>query len=103
MKIILTGENITAQRAHQLGIVQSIFSTTEQLHEEQKNLALKIAQGSRSSLILAKEATKFAFENSYDATKKYERATFKSSVALEGGREGVEAFLNKRKANFDGI
>ena len=102
MKLILTGESLTAQRANQLGIVQTVVPS-DQLHEEQKKLALKIAQGSRSALILAKEATKFAFENSYDAAKKYERATFKSSVALEGGREGVDAFLSKRKANFEGI
>ena len=101
MKLILTGERIKAERALQLGIVQAVYPE-EELHREQLKLASKIAEFSGSVLALAKQATKFSSDNS-SVSREFERNLFQSSLGLRGSKEGLNAFLNKRKPDYTGI
>lgn len=75
----------------------------EELHKGQIKLAEDIASNSLYSLSLAKESTKFSFEESGSAARHFERASWKSTLSLPGGKEGITAFIGKRKPNFDGI
>lgn len=101
MKLILTGERLTAQRAKELGIVQEVHPK-DKLNDAMMALANKIANHSQYSLMIAKQTVRFAFENSGDAARRYERDRFFSLMGLPGKHEGVTAFINKRKADFTG-
>jgi enoyl-CoA hydratase/carnithine racemase len=101
MKLILTGERMTAQRAKELGIVQEVHPT-EKLHDAQMALAEKIAAHSLYTLSTAKVSTKFSFENSADIARQFERSSFFPQFNLPGAKEGITAFVNKRKPNFEG-
>lgn len=103
MKMIMTGQRINAQRAHQLGVVQEVFGSLEALHQGQMKLAEEIASNSLYALSLAKESTKFAFEESGNAARILERASWRSSLSLPGGKEGIGAFIQKRKPDFRGL
>lgn len=101
--MILTGQRMSSSRANQLGVVQQVFPTMEELHIGQIKLAEEIATNSLYTLSLAKESTKFSFEESGNAARMFERASWRSTLSLPGGREGITAFVNKKKPNFDGI
>lgn len=103
MKMILTGQRISSARAHQLGVVQEVFPTIEELHKGQLKLAEEIASNSLYTLSIAKESTKFSFEEGGSAARQFERAIWKSTLSLPGGQEGISAFIGKRKPNFEGI
>lgn len=102
MRMILTGDKITAQRAYELGIVQDIFPK-DQLYEGMIKVAKKVARYSMYSLMVAKQSVKFSFENTVNAARTFERIGFKATMGLPGKAEGVPAFINKRKPNFAGI
>jgi len=99
MNLILTGDPISAERAYQLGIIQKISKIGE-LHKDQLDIALKLANHSRTSLELLKTAIKFSFDNSYDAAKRHERALFRSTWGLNASKIGVDAFIAKKKPDF---
>lgn len=101
MKMILTGEPITAQHAHSLGLVTEVHKA-DQLHAKQIELAEKIAAHSLYSLIHAKAATKFSFDNPSSQAAEFERRVFYSDFGLPGAKEGITAFIAKRKADFRG-
>jgi enoyl-CoA hydratase len=101
MKMILTGETLTAQKALQLGVVSDVYKP-EELHAKQLELAKKMAQFSLYSLATAKGAVKFSYENPSNAALEFERRTFDSLLNLPGAREGLPAFVDKRKPSFVG-
>ncbi len=101
MKMILTGEPITAQQAHAWGLVTEVHKA-DQLHAKQLELAEKVAQHSVYSLIHAKLATKFSFDNPSSQAAEFERRVFYSDFALPGAKEGISAFIAKKKPDFRG-
>lgn len=102
MKMILTGERISVERAKELGIVQEIHPV-EKLHEAMINLANKMASHSLYTLMVAKQSVRASFEQSGDTARLFERMSFKAIMGLPGKREGIPAFINKRKPDFTGI
>ena len=101
--MILTGERMSAQRAHQIGLIQGVYPSLEELHNAQIKLATEVASNSIYSLSLAKDVTRFSFEEGGNSARRFESAVFKQTLSLPGGKEGVSAFINKKKPNFDGI
>lgn len=99
MKMILSGESITAQKALEFGIVSDVCKK-EELHAKQIELAKKIAANSLYSLAIAKTAVKFSFENPHNAAMDFERKTFESLFNLPGAKEGIPAFIGKKKPDF---
>ena len=101
MEMILTGEPITAREAHAAGLVARV-TQDELVVEDALAMAARIAEKSPIALRLAKEAVNAAHEMSLTDALAYERRLFYLLFASEDQKEGMAAFLEKRKPDFKG-
>tara|TARA_B100000029_G_scaffold173205_1_gene169714 strand:+ start:470 stop:1168 length:699 start_codon:yes stop_codon:yes gene_type:complete len=101
MELILTGRMIDAKEAHQYGIVNFVFSP-EDLEEKTMEIANTIASKSSYAVERAKKSVKAVAEMSLEKGLKYEQDLFVECFKSEDGKEGIAAFIDKRKANFKG-
>ncbi|XP_023564811.1 enoyl-CoA hydratase, mitochondrial [Octodon degus] len=85
--------------SHILGLVSKIFPV-EKLLEEAIQCAEKIASNSKIITAMAKESVNAAFEMTLTEGNKLEKKLFYSTFATDDRREGMTAFVEKRKANF---
>ena len=101
MEVNLGGAPITAQRAHQLGLVNRVVpaEVTIQVAVE---MAAQLAAKAPVALRLAKEAVNRALETPLSEGLAVERKNFYFLFATEDQKEGMRAFLEKRKAQFRG-
>ena len=99
MEIILSGDIISAVEAKEFGLVSKVVPT-DALLSETMQLARKIADKSLPILIMAKEAVNRSYELSLEEGMKNERRLFQSTFSLMDRKEGMKAFLEKRKAKF---
>jgi len=101
MKMVLSGEFISADEALRAGLVAEVTEDTQTLS---RTLALAevIAQKSPLAIRLAKEAMLKSFELSLDAGLLFERKSFSLMAASEDRKEGIEAFKEKRAPQFTG-
>ncbi|XP_004838737.1 enoyl-CoA hydratase, mitochondrial [Heterocephalus glaber] len=99
MEMVLTGDRISAQEAKQAGLVSKIFPV-EKLVEEAIQCAEKIASNSKIITAIAKESVNAAFEMTLTEGNKLEKKLFYLTFATDDRREGMTAFVEKRKANF---
>ena len=101
MEMILTGRMITAEEAHQYGIVNFIFDS-EELEEKTLEIAKTITEKSSYAVERAKKCVKAVARMSLDEGLKYEQDMFIECFKSKDGKEGIAAFIEKRKANFEG-
>ena len=101
MRLILTGDLIPAAEAKEIGLVDLVFAPDE-LHEKTLELAEKIASKSPLTLRVAKEALRASEKLTVEDGISYERDLFCLCFSSEDKAEGVEAFLQKRKAEWKG-
>lgn len=101
MQMILTGDMIDAPTAHKSGLVNEIYAS-EELREKTMEIANKIAEKSPIALQLAKEAVKLASKSNLDEGLRREVDLFAICFSTEDKKEGVSAFLEKRKPVFKG-
>ncbi|GHO86778.1 enoyl-CoA hydratase-related protein [Dictyobacter formicarum] len=101
MEIVLTGSPINAKELESLGLVNHVVPQDELMNEARK-LANKIASQAPIAVRLAKEAVLSAFETSLEEGLEIERKNFFLLFATEDMREGMRAFIEKRQANFQG-
>jgi enoyl-CoA hydratase len=101
MEIVLTGAQVTAQEMHALGLVNRVVPQGEQLTEAVK-LAKTVAEQAPIAVRLAKEAVNAAFETTLEEGLEIERKNFFLLFDTEDMREGMRAFIEKRKAAFQG-
>ncbi|VFV24307.1 enoyl-mitochondrial precursor [Lynx pardinus] len=99
MEMVLTGDRISARDAKQAGLVSKIFPV-ETLVEEAIRCAEKIASNSKIIAAMAKESVNAAFEMTLTEGNKLEKKLFYSTFATEDRKEGMTAFVEKRKASF---
>ena len=97
---IMTGEFIPAIEAERMGIVQIVEETPDLALKRSIEIAKKIEQFSLYSLISAKKAVKVSFEESGSLARDIEKNTFNALFDTKGSKEGVRAFIEKRKADF---
>lgn len=101
MEMVLTGAHIPAQELAALGLVNRVVPRGEHLTEA-VHLAKTVAAQAPIALRLAKEAVQAAFETSLSEGLELERKNFFLLFASEDAREGMQAFIEKRKAAFQG-
>ncbi len=99
MEMCLTGRLIDAQEAEKAGLVSRVVPV-DKLQEEALEVAQKIASYSLPIVMMIKESIGRAFETPLAEGLKFERRLFHSTFALEDQKEGMAAFLEKRKSNF---
>jgi enoyl-CoA hydratase len=100
-ELILTGKVITAQEAYQMGIVNRVFPHAS-LVEETKKVALQIAANGAIGVRLAKSVVGGGFDMDLTEACSLESYAFSLGFSTEDQKEGMTAFLEKRKPNFKG-
>jgi len=101
MEIMLTGDMIDAETALRFGLVNHVYPAAE-LEAKTMELAAKIAEKAPIALQLSKEAVKFASRSNLDEGLRREIDLFAICFSTEDKKEGVSAFLEKRKPVFKG-
>ena len=100
-QMVLSGEFIDAETACSAGLVSEI-TQPELTLERARQLALTIAGKSPLALRQAKQALQQAFEGPLGSGLEFERKAFVMLAGSEDRREGIDAFLEKRKPEFKG-
>ncbi len=101
MDMILTGRMMDAAEAERSGLVSRVVPA-DKLLDEALAAAAKIAGLSPISVMLTKEMVGAAYETTLSEGVKLERRLFHSMFALEDQKEGMAAFVEKRKPDFQG-
>lgn len=101
MEMVLTGKFISAEQAHYYGLVNKIVPVEFYLSEA-INMASLIAEKSPIAVQLAKECVLRAYEMPLQEALYFERKNFYMLFATEDQKEGMAAFVEKRKPDFKG-
>ncbi|RMD52854.1 MAG: enoyl-CoA hydratase, partial [Candidatus Thermofonsia bacterium] len=101
MEMVLNGRFLSAAEALNYGLVNRVVPVELYLEEAMK-LAAEIASRAPVALRLAKEAVNAVYEMPLSAGLAHERRLFYMLFATEDQKEGMDAFVNKRKANWQG-
>jgi enoyl-CoA hydratase len=100
-ELIYTADFISAQRAYEIGLVNKVVPV-ENLLEEAKKTAKKIITKGSVAVSFAKLAVNTGLDVDLASGCKYERDLFALTFATEDKKIGMEAFVNKAKAEFKG-
>jgi len=98
-ELTLTGDMITAQEAHRLGLINQVVPQ-DQVMKAAKDLARKIASKGQVAVRLALEAIEYGREHSLDEGLAHEAQAFGNVAQTQDAKEGVGAFLEKRQPKF---
>lgn len=101
MEMVLTGKFVSAEEAMGLRMVNKVVPVEMYLREA-VTLAGEIAQMSPIATQLAKESVNRAFETHLDEGLQFERKNFYLCFASEDQKEGMRAFIEKRKPEYKG-
>jgi len=101
MELILTGRFLSAQEALFYGLVSKVVPVEMYLYEALQ-LGKEIAQQSPVAVQLAKEAVNRSFETQLDEGLAFERKNFYLTFASTDQKEGMKAFIEKRKPVYQG-
>ncbi len=99
MDLILTGRMMDAQEAERAGLVSRVVAS-DKLLDEAVAAAAAICEYSLPSVMMAKEAVNRAYESGLADGVLFERRLFYSLFATDDQKEGMRAFVEKRKASF---
>jgi len=99
MDLCLTGRMMDAAEAERAGLVSRIVPAAELLSEAVK-IAERVAAMSRPIAMMVKEAVNRAYETTLAEGVRFERRLFHSTFATEDQKEGMAAFIDKRKPSF---
>lgn len=99
MEMVLTGRMMDAQEAERSGLVSRIVPLAD-LVEEAVKVAQQIADLSMPIVMMAKESVNRSYETSLAEGILFERRVFHSAFATDDQKEGMAAFVEKRKPAF---
>ena len=99
MKMLLTGEPISAHRAKEIGLINDHFENS-QLEEEVIKLAETIASKSSKVIKIGKKAFYNQLEMPLDKAYKYTSKIMSENMMALDAEEGISAFLEKRTPNW---
>jgi len=100
-ELIYTGDMIDAAEAYRIGLVNKVYDP-EILMDKAREMAAKIASRGPSAVTLAKSAINNGMNMDDESAYNYEAEVFGLCFATEDQKEGMTAFLEKRKAEFKG-
>ncbi len=101
MEMVLTGRMMDAAEAERAGLVSRVVPA-EALMDEARAAAAKIAGQSTLAVMMNKEMVSAAFETTLTQGVLFERRLFHSLFAFDDQKEGMAAFVEKRKPTFTG-
>jgi len=101
MEMLLTGEAISAQDAHRIGLVTAVHPK-DQIMNAALELAKKIVSKSPISTRTIIEVVNNGLETPFGEALKLEAKLFRMLITTEDAQEGLRAFLEKRPAKFKG-
>jgi len=99
MELCLTGRMMDAAEAERSGLVARVVPA-DKLMEEALATAARIASYSLPVILKVKEAVNRAYESSLSEGLLFERREFHGTFGLEDQKEGMRAFVGKRKPSF---
>ena len=99
MKMLLTGEAINAKYAKEIGLINDYYSKTK-LEKETLSLARKIASKSNLTIRIGKKAFYKQSEMSLRKAYKYTSKVMTENMMAMDAKEGISAFLDKRKPKW---
>jgi enoyl-CoA hydratase len=99
MDLVLTGRLMAAEEAERAGLVSRVVPASK-LMEEAFAVAAVIASMSLPTVMMAKECVNRAFESTLNEGLLFERRVFHAGFATQDQKEGMRAFMEKRKADF---
>jgi enoyl-CoA hydratase len=99
MDLALTGRMMDAAEAERSGLVSRVVPL-DKLMDEALGAALMISEFSQVAVMAAKESINRAFESSLNDGIMFERRLFHALFATSDQKEGMDAFINKRKPVF---
>jgi enoyl-CoA hydratase len=99
MELCLTGRRMDAEEAERSGLVSRVVPAAE-LEDEALKVAAKIANLSQHAVMMIKEAINRGFATTLAEGTRFERGQFYSLFATEDQKEGMAAFIEKRKPVF---
>jgi 2-(1,2-epoxy-1,2-dihydrophenyl)acetyl-CoA isomerase len=101
MEIALLSNRFDAAKAHDLGLINDVVPAAE-ISEKGMALAQKLASGPTLAFARTKELIDQSFENDLATQLEAERVNFVASTYTNDFKEGVQAFVEKRKPEFKG-
>ncbi|XP_066026828.1 enoyl-CoA hydratase, mitochondrial-like [Pocillopora verrucosa] len=99
MEMVLTGDPISAEDAQESGLVSKVFHAEELVNEAIKT-ASKISSLSKIAAQIAKEAVNTGYEMSLAEGLHFEKRMCHSTFSTDDRKEGMTAFVEKRRAEF---
>lgn len=99
-ELVFSGNQINAEEAYRVGLVNRVFDSVEALHEGVKELAAKLTQMPGVAIKLAKQSLNSTWQKTLSDSLAFELDVFCQTFDTEDKEEGVAAFLEKRKASF---
>ena len=100
MDMILTGRMMDAEEAERAGLVARVYEQ-DQLIVQTLKTAQEIAGFSKTTAMIAREAVNQALEVSLQDGMQFERRTYHALWATHDAKEGMQAFIDKRDAEFE--
>lgn len=101
MEIILTGEYVDAETAYQIGLINKVLPVDQYL-EGALDIARKIRELPPLAVRLAKESVNKAFNSTLSDGLTFERKNYYLTFSTEDQKEGIRAFIEKRKPRYSG-
>ncbi|KXB04536.1 hypothetical protein AKJ50_02290 [candidate division MSBL1 archaeon SCGC-AAA382A13] len=100
-EIIMLGKKISAEEAEEIALVNETVPLDE-FEEKVNDLAKKLAQGPPIALKYSKYCMNYGAQVPHEIGKEVESGLFASLASTEDMIEGIEAFMEKRKPEFEG-
>jgi enoyl-CoA hydratase len=100
-ELVMSGEQITAQHAYEIGLVNRLFPA-EQLMPETMKFAQKLASIPPFAIKMAKYAINYGYDLALDNARALEIQCVSQCFSTQDQKEGMTAFLEKRKPTFIG-